>query len=115
MIIAMTRAKARPRKQGELLQTILSLLGPIRKEKGCRACHSYLNLEDENDFILVEEWDTQTDFETHASSEEFHVLLGALNVLCTPLEIRAKVFSATERPEAIEQAPDDVVGKDSAI
>jgi quinol monooxygenase YgiN len=108
----MTRAKARPRKQRELLQTLLSLLGPIRKEKGCMGSRFCLSIEDENDFILVEEWKTQVDFEKHIRSEEFRVLHAALNVLCLPLETRMNVFSGVERHNAMEQVLNGLVGKD---
>ena len=115
MILAMTRAKAHPRKRRELLQTFLSLLGPIRKEKGCLGSHFCQSIEDENDFILVEEWKTQVDFENHIRSEEFRVLHGALNVLCLPLETRMNVFSGAERHKAMEQALNGLVGRDSAV
>ena len=112
MILTMTRAKARPRKRRELLQTFLSLIGPIRKEKGCVFSQFCLTIEDENDFILVEEWKTQADFENHLRSEEFRVLLGALDVLCLPLETRMNVFSGVERHSALEQVLNGLVGKD---
>jgi quinol monooxygenase YgiN len=53
-------------------------------------------MEDENIFCLLEEWDTQKDFEIHRKSECFKILRGAMNLLEEPYEI----FFYRSRPES---------------
>jgi len=75
-------------KRTELSQTITSLLGPIRIEKGCRRCDFCESIEDENRLLLLEEWDTQENLMIHLKSDHFKVLRGAMNLLKEPYEMR---------------------------
>jgi quinol monooxygenase YgiN len=74
-------------KRKELTQTIVSLMGTIRVEKGCSRCDLFSGLDDENTLCLFEEWDTRKSFETHRQSECFKVLLGGMNLLAELCEI----------------------------
>ncbi|KAF0117150.1 MAG: hypothetical protein FD151_2410 [bacterium] len=74
-------------KRMELSQTIASLSGSIRMEKGCRRCDFCQSIEDENRLFLLEEWDTQENLMTHLKSEHFRVLRGAMNLLREPYEM----------------------------
>jgi len=74
-------------KRRELSQTIVSLIGSLRTEKGCRRCDFYRSLEDENELSILEEWDTRESFDSHLMSERFRVLRGAMNLLQEPYEM----------------------------
>ncbi|MBU1208513.1 MAG: antibiotic biosynthesis monooxygenase [Proteobacteria bacterium] len=71
-------------KRKELAQTIASLIGSIRTEKGCRRCDFCQSMEDENELSLLEEWDTQENLKSHLKSDRFRVLRGAMNLLQEP-------------------------------
>jgi quinol monooxygenase YgiN len=73
-------------KRMELSQTIASLSGSIRMEKGCQRCDFWQSIEDENRLFLLEEWDTQENLMTHLKSEHYKVLRGAMNLLKEPYE-----------------------------
>ena len=74
-------------KRMELSQTIASLIGPIRAEKGCRRYDFCQSTEDENELCLLEEWDTQKNLMGHLRSGRFRVLRGAMNLLKEPYEV----------------------------
>ena len=74
-------------KRMELSQTIFSLIGSIRKEKGCRRCDFCQSMENENELCLIEEWDTQKNFKSYLKSGHFRVLRGAMNLLQEPYEM----------------------------
>ena len=84
MILVIIRMKVFGEKRKELSQTIASLIGSIRKEKGCRRCDFCQSMEDENELSLLEEWDTRQDLKIHLKSERFKVLRGAMNLLQEP-------------------------------
>jgi quinol monooxygenase YgiN len=86
MILAITRINVPSEKRMELSQTIASLSGFIRMEKGCRRCDFCQSVEDENRLFLLEEWDTQENLITHLKSDHFRVLRGAMNLLKEPYE-----------------------------
>ncbi|MBN2439642.1 MAG: antibiotic biosynthesis monooxygenase [Deltaproteobacteria bacterium] len=74
-------------KRIELSQTITSLSGSIRKEKGCRRCEFLQSMEDENRLFLLEEWDNPENFKAHLKSSCFKVFRGAMNLLKEPYEM----------------------------
>jgi quinol monooxygenase YgiN len=87
MILVFIRMKVLPEKRMELLQTIASLSGSIKREKGCQRCEFYQGIEDENRLFLLEEWDTQENLMIHLESTHFRVLRGAMNLLKEPYEM----------------------------
>jgi len=87
-------------KRIELSQTIASLSGSIRIEKGCKRCDFCQSIEDENRLFLLEEWDTQENLRSHLNSGRFRVLRGAMNLLKDPYEM---VFHNAFHPEGMEE------------
>ena len=87
MILVIIRMKVLSEKRMELSQTIASLIGSIRMEKGCNRCDFCQSIEDENRLFLLEEWDTQENLMSHLKSERFRVLRGAMNLLREPYEM----------------------------
>ena len=83
-------------KRMELSQTIVSLIGPIRAEKGCKRYDFCQSMEDENELCLLTEWDTQENLRGHLRSGHFRVLRGAMNLLKEPYEM---VFHTTFDPQ----------------
>ena len=100
MILVITQMKVLSEKRLELSQTIASLSGPMRMEKGCERCDFCQSIEDENRLFLLEEWDTQENLVTHLKSEHFRVLRGAMNLLKEPYE---RVFHTVFHPAGIEE------------
>jgi quinol monooxygenase YgiN len=88
MILVITRMKVLSEKRMELSQTIASLSGSIRMEKGCNRCDFCRSIEDENRLFLLEEWDTRENLMIHLKSEHYKVLRGAMNLLKEPYERR---------------------------
>ena len=74
-------------KRMELSQTIVSLSGSIRMEKGCQRCNFYQSMEDENRLFLLEEWDTQGNLKSYLKSGRFRALRGEMNLLKEPYEM----------------------------
>ena len=104
MILVIIRMKVLPEKRMELSQTIASLIGSIRTEKGCRRCDFCQSMEDENELCLLEEWDTQENLKSHLKSERFRVLRGAMNLLQEPYEMMFHTVAAgKKRTEARSQ------------
>lgn len=104
MILLILRMKVLAEKRKELSQTINSLLISIRKEKGCRRCDFCGGMEDENEFHILEEWDTRESLNDHLKSERFRVLRGAMNLLQEPYEMMVyKVAGGNRKTEAFFQ------------
>jgi len=83
----------RPEKRKELRQTIRSILQEVRKENGCVDSNFYRNAENENDFVLVETWETRKILDDHLRSDIFTVMMGAASLLSRPPEIMIHTVS----------------------
>ena len=99
MILVIVRMEVLSEKRKELSQTIASLIGSIRTEKGCLHCNFCQNIEDENELYLLEKWDPQENFKNHLKSERFRVLRGAMNLLQEPYEM---MFHTVFHPAGME-------------
>jgi quinol monooxygenase YgiN len=99
MIQLIIRMKVLTEKHKELSQTIASLIGSIRTEKGCRRCEFYESMEDENELCLLEEWDTEGNLKGYLKSERFRVLRGAMNLLQEPYKM---IFHNVFHPAGME-------------
>lgn len=104
MIIAITIMNVFPEKQKEVLQTLLSLIEPPAKEKGCLSYGIFCDIEDKNVFNLISEWETRKHLEHHLRSDRFSVLLGTKSLLCEPLNIQIFTISGSEGTEAVNSA-----------
>ena len=94
MILVIIRMQVLAEKRKELSQTIVSLIGHLRTEMGCRRCDFYRSMEDENKLCILEEWDTRENFDSHLKSERFRVLRGAMNLLQEPDEMQVHTVAA---------------------
>jgi len=100
MILVIIRMKVPYEKRMELSQTIASLSGAIRTEKGCRRCDLCQSIEDENRLFLLEEWNTRENLISHMKEEHFRVLRGAMNLLREPYEM---TFHTVFHPAGMEE------------
>jgi quinol monooxygenase YgiN len=87
-------------KRIELSQAIVSLSGLIRLEKGCTRCDFCQSMENENQFILLEEWDTEEKLMAHMKSKHFKVLRGAMTLLQEPYE---RIFHSIFHPAGLSE------------
>ena len=80
--------RAKPGKFQELYQTLQALLPTIRKEKGCRDCRIYRDVEDGEIFCLSVDWEAPANLEHYMKSSSGIALLGALDLLSETAKVR---------------------------
>ena len=101
MIIVRITMNVLPEKQLEFTQTLLSMIEPTGKEKGCLNYDVSCNIEGKTVFNLMEEWETREDLDRHIRSERFGVLLGTKSLLAKPLEMKIHTVSHSEGVEIV--------------
>lgn len=93
MILGFIKMNVRPEKRKELLQTFQSIVPQMREQTGCVDSNFYQNAENENDFFLVETWETGKALDDHLQSVIFTVLMGTECLLTRPPEIMVHTVS----------------------
>ena len=102
MILMTIRMKVLSEKRRELYQTLISLTGSIRGQKGCRRCDFCVSAEDENEFCLFGEWENKEDLAIHLESNLFKVLMGAMGLLKNPHEM--KLYTGLSASQLLDPA-----------
>jgi len=106
VIIVRIEMNALPEKQKEVMQTLLSMVESTGKEKGCLNHQVFRDIEEENVFSLIDEWETREDLDQHIRSAKFGVLLGTKSLLCDPPDVQIHTVSDSEGMAAVNAARD---------
>ena len=104
MIIVKITMTARPEKRKEVMQTLLSMIEPMLQEKGCLSYQVFQDIDDENVFSLIKEWETREDLDRHMRFHRFGVLLGTKILLTEQQNIQIHTISHSEGMEAVHAA-----------
>jgi quinol monooxygenase YgiN len=101
VIIVRITIKALMEKRTEVMQTLLSMIEPTGKEKGCLSHKVFCDIEGKTVFNLIEEWESREDLDRYIGSKRFSVLLGTKSLLVKPLEMRIHTVSHSEGMEVV--------------
>ena len=104
MIVVNITMKVAPEKQLEVMQTLLSMIEPTGKEKGCLSYAVFCDIQDKSSFRLLEGWETRENLDQHIRSHRFSVMLGINTLLREPLQIQVHTVSQSEGMEAVRAA-----------
>ena len=101
-IIVTLRMTVRPEKRRDLLETMRGMLEPARVERGCMSYRFYEDIEDRNAFVLVEEWKTQKDLESHLRTDNQRRMLALMDLLSAEPALQFNTVSHTAGMDLIE-------------
>jgi quinol monooxygenase YgiN len=104
MIVVRITMDVIPDKQKEMVQTLLSMIGSMKKAAGCLSYTLFSNIEDKNLLNLLGEWQTRKDLDNHLISEIFSIFLGTKSLLKKPHEINIYTVIKSEGMEAVNMA-----------
>jgi quinol monooxygenase YgiN len=74
--------QARPGKESELKQALISLVAPTRKEAGCLNYDLHVSPEVPGKFLFHENWTSQAHLDAHLKSAHIAALLPRVDELC---------------------------------
>lgn len=106
MIVFRIAMNVIPEKRLEIMQTLWPMIEPTAMRPGCLGFRVFCDIEDENRFSLLGEWETREALDHHIASHPFSVLLGTKGLLCEPLDIRIYTVSHSEGMEAVHSLRD---------
>lgn len=104
MIIVRITMNILPEKQKEMVQTLLSMIGSMKKATGCLSYVLFSNIEDKNILNLFGEWQTRKDLDNHLKSEIFSIFLGTKSLLKEPHGIQVYTVIKSEGMKAVTEA-----------
>lgn len=90
-----------PDKRLEMVQTLRSMIGQVKRENGCLSHSVFFDLRDENRFCILETWKMREDLDRHIATDRFAAFLGARVLLCEPLDVQIYTATKAEGIEAV--------------
>jgi len=102
VIFSTLKMIVQPERRRDLLETMRGMFEPTRVERGCLSYRLYEDVEDSNAFVLLEEWETQQDLESHIRTENQQRLFALLDLLSEQPELRYNTVSHTAGMDLIE-------------
>ena len=80
MVISTLRILTAPQSRAEVVRSLAAQLGPTRVQWGCRKCDLYQDVEHPEAITMVEEWESQADLDPRLRSEDYRVVLAAIEL-----------------------------------
>jgi quinol monooxygenase YgiN len=102
VILVTLKMIIQPEMRRDFLETMRGMIEPVQVERGCLSYRLYEDVEDINTFVLVEEWATQKDLESHIRTDNQRQLLALMDLLNEQPELRFITVSHTKGIDLIE-------------
>ena len=71
MLVVTAKIKIKPDTEKKFLEMVQPLIKGSRAEDGCIGYGLYKNTEEENSFVMIEQWKNHEIFEKHTASAHF--------------------------------------------
>jgi len=90
-----------------IVSSLREIQEAVRAQQGCRHFNLYESVEDHSSLLLVENWETQQAMNEHIRSQDFRVILAALDLSDSKPEIR---FNSVVSSQGLEYLRDVLAG-----
>ena len=95
-----------PESRYVFLEAVRGMLEPTRVEPGCMSFSLYQDVENENTFVLMEEWETKADLDNHIRGNSYRNLLVVMDLLREPPGIEFNTVSHRAGMEYVKRVLD---------
>lgn len=102
MIIVIFRMEVFGEKLKEFLQTVPVILSTASQQPGCIRHHLCQDLEGENRFIIIQEWERQSELDAYWCSDRFGTFLGTFHLLKNTPTLQIHAVSYIAGMEAVK-------------
>ena len=103
MIIASLHLKVPSTKRSEIIDIIDSFVGPVSAEPGCTSIKLFAEISNDDDLILISEWNSLSELERHILSDDFIKILTVMDLADEQPEITFHEVSSTFGFEFVER------------
>ncbi len=80
VVISTLRIVTAPQSRAGVVRALAAQLGPTRVQPGCLKCDLYQDVENPEVITLVEEWESQADLSHRLRSEDYRVVVAAIEL-----------------------------------
>ncbi len=103
MIIFILKLKVSPTDRKNAINVFDTLAGSTSVKPGCKMIRFQSDVHDDDDLILIEEWETMAELEQHIGSNEFRKIMAIMDMAIEQPEILFYTVSSTMGFELVEE------------
>jgi quinol monooxygenase YgiN len=88
----------------KVIASLRPLIGSTRAQSGCRVCSLLVDAEDAQRLVLWQEWDSQDQLDQHLGSEDYRLVLAAIEMSQEAPQVHFDTVTARGGLEVVEAA-----------
>jgi quinol monooxygenase YgiN len=88
----------------KVMSSLRPLIGSTRAQPGCRVCSLLVDAEDPRRLVLWQEWDSQDQLVRHLGSEDYRLVLAAIEMSQEAPQLHFDTVAARGGLEVVEAA-----------
>ena len=103
MIVFILSLKVSPSERKDVVSIFDTIAGSTSVKPGCKKVRLYSDVDNDDDLLLIEEWETVPDLERHIASDEFRKIMAIMDLAIAPPDIAFNTVSSVEGFELVEK------------
>lgn len=103
MIVFILSLKVSPSIRKEVVSVFDTIAGSTSVKPGCKKVRLYSDVDDDDDLLLIEEWESMPDLERHVASNEFRKIMAIMDMAMEPPGVSFNSVSSTMGFELVEK------------
>lgn len=103
MIISILTIHVLLNSRADAVRTLKAAMGPTQAKQGCLKCSLNSHIDNDDTLLLVEHWSSQEQLEHYIRSEEYRLILVAMELSTKEPEVEIHTVSSTVGLELVER------------
>ena len=103
MVVLILKLKVSPSERKDVVSIFDTISGSTSVKPGCKMVKLQSDVDNDDDLILIEEWDAMSELERHIASDEFRKIMAIMDMAIKPPEISFHTISSTMGFELVEK------------
>jgi len=103
MIVFILSLKVSPSERKDVVSIFDRIAGSTSVKPGCKKVKLYSDVDNDDDFLLIEEWEAMSDLERYVASDEFRKIMAIMDMAIEAPDIAFNTVSSVVGFELVEK------------
>jgi quinol monooxygenase YgiN len=103
MIVLILTLKVSPSDRKDVVSIFNTIAGSTSVKPGCKKVKLYSDIDDDDELLLIEEWDAMPGLERHIGSDDFRKIMAIMDMAIEPPDISFNTVTSIKGFELVEK------------
>ena len=103
MMFHLLRLKVAPHDRANAIKTLQVSVGPTRARKGCVTCNLYSHVDNDDELLFIQKWESRKALESYVNSTDYNLILEGMELGIEQPILEVHDVNDTSGIELIEQ------------